>query len=93
MTGAAILSLSVFIFNATFSVAHWIFAFKYYKVQMVMPYIRRIKEVPEENVVVFDLLDKTFIAINIVPSLLNATAYFLVNYYIYEEQYARITTA
>lgn len=63
--------------NAGFNVSHWIFSFKYYKIQHAMQYLMKGKRPPPE-VMAFDArLNKFFIALNILVPLA-AAAFFAI---------------
>ena len=68
-------SVATLMMNVGFNVSHWIFSFKYYKIQHAMQYLMKGKRPPPE-VMAFDArLNKFFIALNILVPLATSCLY------------------
>jgi len=65
--------------NCCFNAAHWIFAFKYFKIQKVMPIFRSGQTVPEETKKDLDRTNTIFTAINLAAPLLGGVAFYFLN--------------
>ena len=77
----AMLSICLAVKDACFSVGYWIFAFKYYKIQKVMPIMQSGKEVPQNIIVCVQRTNTVFILINLTAPLLEGVAFFLSDQY------------
>ena len=60
-------------------VGHWIFGFKYFKIQDVMKFFINNQDVPDHLRKKHDQLNFAFIAINIIAPLVEGTFYLLAN--------------
>ena len=73
---AVLEATTVFIRSAGFSVAHWIFGFKYFKIQRVAPIYEVGREIPADIVDSLGRLNKIFIALNVFAPLLEGIGYY-----------------
>lgn len=73
---AAVISSMVFLSDFGFNIAHWVFSYKYYKIQKIMPTVQAEGEVSEETKASLERTNKIFIAINTLLPLSEGVIFF-----------------
>ena len=63
------MSVAVFLEYACFSLAHWYFGHQYFKIAIVMPFLKKKLAVPVEIEKSFARNDTVMITLNILPSI------------------------
>ena len=75
----SLIFVSGFVYDACFNVSHWIFAFEYYKIAQLMPYVLKGQILPENKLKCNITLNTTMICLNIAFPFLNKIATFKSN--------------
>ena len=76
-------SVSAFILFTCFNVSHWMFAFLYYKIARLMPFVLKEQVVPENIIKCDNTLNKIMLFLNIFLPFLYALTIFYGNWNMY----------
>lgn len=79
--GIGLNSSMVFVKDASFNLANWVFSFKYYKIARAMPFALVGEEVPAKMVKQEDRLNKIFLALNFFLPLGEGVSYLLSDFF------------
>ena len=75
-----------FIRDACFSVSHWLFAFEYFTIQIITPYILKGQTVPIEMTEKHEKVAKIFLYLNIIVPAVSSIASFVMVEFIYHAE-------